>query len=109
MMKKLLLALPVFLLLLAACGSTYDTEIEDVIALENEHLSGEGQDMDLAREESDIHVYADGGYVELLYNGANGEEQQIVYEEMDGGDYTRHEEMPEEVANLTSEYEEQNR
>ncbi|SNZ05406.1 hypothetical protein SAMN05421503_0942 [Terribacillus aidingensis] len=93
--------------MLYTCGSTYNTEIEDVIALENENRSDEGQDLDLTRDESDFYVYAGGSDVELLYNHANGEEQQIVYEEMDGGDYTRHAGMPAEVANLTNEYEEQ--
>lgn len=108
-MKKLLLAIPVFLLFLSACGSTYDPEIEEVIDLESQHLSDQGQDVSLTRDNSDIYVYADSGYVEIGYDDAAGEEQQAVYEELEGGTYERHDGMPEEVENLTREYEEENR
>jgi uncharacterized protein YxeA len=112
-MKKLLIIVPIVLiilfLILQPIGSSYDTEIENVVEEENQYLADQGVNMEVTRKETDFYIYAGGGYVEMLYNDADGEEQQIVYEEMDNGDYTRHVGMPEEVANLTNEYDEQNR
>lgn len=112
-MKKLLIIIPIILILLFLAlqpiGSSYDSEIEEVIKLENQHLSDQGEDEELTRDKSDMYVYADGGYVEIRYDDATGKEQQAVYEDMDGGNYERHDGMPEEAENLTREYEEENR
>ncbi|PAF34470.1 hypothetical protein CHH69_15660 [Terribacillus saccharophilus] len=108
-MKKLFLTFPILLLFLSACGSQYDPEIEQVIELENEHLSDLGDDVNLTRNTTNFYVYADGGYVEIRYDNAAGEEQQAVYEETDTDTYERHDGMPEEAENLTREYEEENR
>ncbi|WP_366247554.1 hypothetical protein [Terribacillus aidingensis] len=108
-MKKLLLALPHLLVFLAACGLQYDPEIEQVIELENEHLSDQGDDMNLTRDTSDIYIYADGGYVEIRYDNSAGHEQQAVYEETGTDTYERHDGMPEEAENLKREYEEEYR
>ncbi|MFS0559746.1 cystatin-like fold lipoprotein [Terribacillus sp. 179-K 1B1 HS] len=111
MKKKLLIIIPIILILLFLAlqplGSQYDSEIEQVIDLENQHLSDQG-DVKLKRKNANFHVYADGGYVEIRYD-TNGEEQQAVYEELDGGTYERHDEMPEGARNLTREYEEENK
>lgn len=108
-MKKLFLAFPLLLVFLTACGSQYDPEIEQVIELENEHLADLGEDANLTRDSSDLYVYADGGYVEIRYDNAAGEERQAVYEETGTDTYERHDGMPEEAENLTREYEEENR
>ncbi|SDC14857.1 protein of unknown function with cystatin-like fold [Terribacillus halophilus] len=110
--KKLLIIIPIiFILLFLALrplGSQYDSEIEQVIDLENQHLSDQGE-VELKRKNANFYVYADGGYVQIRYDDANGEERQAVYEELDGGTYERHDEMPEGARNLTREYEEENR
>ncbi|MFP7171572.1 hypothetical protein [Terribacillus sp. 7520-G] len=46
--------------------------------MESEHLSDEGQDVSLTRDDTDIHACADGGYVEVRYDDAGGGEQQAV-------------------------------
>jgi|SRR5699024_7858 len=65
-----LLCMAVSIALLTACGSSYDSEIDEVIEAENEKLDKPSFETDvdiLKRENTKIWVYEKGGYIELEY------------------------------------------
>ncbi|MDA1618956.1 cystatin-like fold lipoprotein [Bacillus cereus group sp. TH204-1LC] len=78
---KILLCVLTVIVTLFACESgkeKYDKNINQVIKLENEaHLKhGEGS---LKRKNTQIIVYEDGKYIELIYNTSSGDKVERVY------------------------------
>lgn len=92
----------VSILLLTACGSPYDDEIDEVIKEENDELDDPAVKTDidtLEREDSKIWVYEDGEYIELEYNIRGKREtatpvykynnQEEIYEDYTKGDFNK--------------------
>lgn len=65
-----LLGMAVSIALLTACGSSYDSEIDEVIEAENEQLDKPSTEADIStleREDAKIWVYEDGEYIQIAY------------------------------------------